>query len=77
MHTSPTTLPVQMVDLYLALAEHGRGHTAEAKKLLKETADWMDQPQPDNQGRKNMAILQWTERVQLEQLRRELEGLLK
>jgi WD40 repeat protein/tetratricopeptide (TPR) repeat protein len=64
-----------IADLYLALAEHGRGRTMEAKRLLKETTDWWDMPPRDNQKR-NRDFLPWTERVPIEQLRREVEGLL-
>jgi tetratricopeptide (TPR) repeat protein len=69
--------PSTLFKLYLALAEQGRGRTAEAKRLLKETTDWLDKPQTDNPKRKNSDWSPWTERVQIEQLRRELEALLK
>jgi hypothetical protein len=39
--------PAPLVTLYLVLAEHGRGHTAQAKQLLKETTDWLDKPCED------------------------------
>jgi WD40 repeat protein/tetratricopeptide (TPR) repeat protein len=65
-----------LLDLYLALAEHGRGHTAEAKRL-KQTTDWLDsapkgKPKPEARN-----DLPWTARVQVEQLRRELTALLE
>jgi hypothetical protein len=37
----------------------------------------LDQPQPNNPDHKNITILPWPERVQIGELRRELEGLLK
>jgi hypothetical protein len=70
-------VPTPVLTLYLALAEHGRGHTAEAKQLLTETTGWLDKPMKDNPKQKNSDSLAWTERVQIEQLRRELEALLK
>jgi len=74
-----------LTNLYLALAEHGRGRTAQAKQLLKETTDWLEQPrrdwlglpQKDNPNQNNRDGLAWTERVQIEQLRRELAAILK
>jgi len=69
--------PAPLLTLYLGLAEYGRGRTAEAKQLLKEATDWLDQPQDDNPKQKNRDRLPWTGRVEIDQLRRELEGLLK
>jgi WD40 repeat protein/Flp pilus assembly protein TadD len=77
--------PAPLNTLYIALAEHGRGRTAEARQLLKETTDWLEQPQIDwlgllqqgNPRQKNRDGLGWAERVQIDQLCRELEGLLK
>jgi hypothetical protein len=45
--------------------------------LLKETTDWLDKPPENNPKRKNSDQLAWTERVQIDQLRRELVELLK
>ncbi|HZY88870.1 MAG TPA: hypothetical protein VFE78_28860, partial [Gemmataceae bacterium] len=81
----PGGVPVPVTTLYLGLAEHGRGRPAEAKQLLKETTDWLEQPrrdwlglpQKDNLKQKNRDGLTWMERVQIEQLRGELEALLK
>jgi WD40 repeat protein/tetratricopeptide (TPR) repeat protein len=75
-----TTNWPQLATLYIALAEQGRGHTAEARRLLKETTDWLEQvfePPDGTTKRKNSELLAWTERVQIDQLCRELEGLLK
>jgi hypothetical protein len=75
-----TTNWPQLATLYIALAEQGRGHTAEAARLLKETTDWLDHVEEPLDGKpkqKNSALLAWTERVRIDQLRRELEGLLK
>jgi WD40 repeat protein/tetratricopeptide (TPR) repeat protein len=66
----------QLVTLYLALAEHGRGNIAEAKQLYQDsTAGW----EALQKGRENFPQdpLTWMERVQIEQLRREVELLLK
>jgi eukaryotic-like serine/threonine-protein kinase len=85
LRVAPFGGPPPLITLHLALAENGRGHTAEAKQLLKEATDWLDQPrrdwmgQPlkDNANQKNRDGLAWTERVQIEQLSRELEASLK
>jgi hypothetical protein len=73
-----------VLTLYLALAEHGRGHTAQAKQLLKETTDfldkpatWLDKPARDIPKVKNRDGLAWTERVQIDQLSRDQEAALK
>jgi WD40 repeat protein/tetratricopeptide (TPR) repeat protein len=66
-----------LVTLYLALAEHGRGRTPEAKRLLKETTNWLDNPPYDNPKQKNSDGLPWRQRVQIEQLRHELKALLE
>ena len=68
---------VEQIVEHVALAEHGRGRPEAAKKLLQETSAWLDQPQAANPAQKNSATLLWTDRVQVEQLRRELETLLK
>jgi hypothetical protein len=76
------------VNLYRAVAEHGRGRTGEAKRLLKETTDWLNQRPPNKNplfpneaasapNQKNRDLLHWTERVEIEQLLREVEALLK
>ncbi len=70
-------VPTALLSLYLTLAEHRRGHTADAKQLLKETIDWLDKPALDNPKQKNSDQLQWKERVEIDQLRREVEGILK
>jgi hypothetical protein len=62
--------------LYLALAEHGRGRTAEAKQLLKDVTHWLDKSAETDPNKKNRDQLQWTERVQIDQLRGELKALL-
>jgi tetratricopeptide (TPR) repeat protein len=75
------------LNLYRALAEHGRGRTPEAKRLLEETTKWLNRP-PENSpllppgvapapNQKNRDVLPWTERVEIEQLLREVEALLK
>jgi tetratricopeptide (TPR) repeat protein len=69
--------PTAVLTLYLALAEHGCGRTAEAKRLLKETTVWLAQPAKEAPKQKNGDRLAWTERVQIAQLRHELETLLK
>jgi WD40 repeat protein/tetratricopeptide (TPR) repeat protein len=71
----PTQSP--LIALYLALAEHGRGRTAEAKQLLEEATRWWDQPSPYDPKLKNRDSLLWMERVQVEQLRDEVDALLK
>jgi tetratricopeptide (TPR) repeat protein len=68
--------PEPLVTLYLALAEHGRGHPAKAKGLLHETTAWLDSSPKATPKRKNSDWLAWTERVQIEQLRHELKALL-
>jgi hypothetical protein len=75
-----TTNWPQLATLYVALAEQGRGHTAQARQLLKETTDWLEEvieSPGDNPKRKNSELLVWTERVQIDQLRSELEAQLK
>jgi WD40 repeat protein/tetratricopeptide (TPR) repeat protein len=69
--------PTAVLTLYLALAEHGRGRTAEAKRLLEETTVWLAKPSMYDPKQSNRDGLAWTERVQIDQLRRELEALLK
>jgi hypothetical protein len=74
-----------LTTLYLALAEHGRGRTEEAKHLLKKTTKWLDLPAANLSALslkgipnpKNRDGLAWMERVQIEQLRCELAALLK
>jgi tetratricopeptide (TPR) repeat protein len=62
--------------LYQALAEQGRGRTAQAKQL-KEKTDWLDKPMPGNPRQKNLHRYLWTERVQIDQLSSELKALLR
>jgi WD40 repeat protein/tetratricopeptide (TPR) repeat protein/tRNA A-37 threonylcarbamoyl transferase component Bud32 len=69
--------PTPVLTLYLALAEQGRGRTAEAKRLLDETTRWLAKPSIYDPKQRNRDGLAWTERVQIDQLRRELEALLK
>jgi WD40 repeat protein/tetratricopeptide (TPR) repeat protein len=66
-----------LATLYLALAEHGRGRAPRAKELLKGLTDWLDAAPKNNPKQKASDLLDWTQRVQIDQLRRELEGLLK
>jgi hypothetical protein len=73
----PVTTPAPVVLLYLALAERGRGRTAEANRLLKEATDWLNASPKDKPRQTNRDQLRWTERVQIEELRRELEMLLQ
>jgi WD40 repeat protein/tetratricopeptide (TPR) repeat protein len=75
----PTPTPAPLVNLQLALVEHARGRTAEAKKLLEKTITWLDEPQPDwmNPKQKNRDARAWTEGVQIDELCRELKSLLK
>jgi WD40 repeat protein/tetratricopeptide (TPR) repeat protein len=76
-----TTMPFgshsPRVSLYLALAEHGRGRTRKAKQLREETIAWLAQPLSYDPKQKTRDGLAWTERVQVDQLCRELEGLFK
>jgi WD40 repeat protein/tetratricopeptide (TPR) repeat protein len=71
----PWTHTNTLAPLFLALAEYRRGHTAEARTYLKKS-DWFDQPQKDNPKQKISELQPWKERVQIEQLRRELKALL-
>ncbi len=73
----PVTTPAPMFLLYLALAEQGRGRMEEAKRLLTETIDWLNASPKDKPKQTNRDQLPWTERVQIEELRRELEMLLR
>jgi hypothetical protein len=73
----PVTTPAPMFLLYLALAERGRGRTAQASRLLKEATDWLNASPKDKPRQTNRDRLPWTERVQIDELRRELEMLLK
>jgi WD40 repeat protein/tetratricopeptide (TPR) repeat protein len=73
----PAGEPSPTISLYLALVEHGRGHKTEARKLLDETNKWLDQPSKNQAMKSNREGLNWTERVQIEELRRELKELLK
>ncbi len=66
-----------LLTLYLALAEHGRGHRAEAMKLLNEATATLDQSLNDNPKVKFGDKLPWIERVQITELRRELDRLVK
>jgi len=63
--------------LFLALAEHGRGHVEESRRWLKEATDMLDGPMPNDAKQKYSDTLGWTERVEVNQLRREVEELLK
>ena len=45
--------------------------------MLKETTDWLAKPANDKPKQKNSDQFHWKERVEIDQLRRELEGLLK
>ncbi len=67
----------KLLALYVALAEYGRGHIPKAKRLWQKTIDWLDQPQPNNAKLKTCDRLPWTERVQIRELRRELDALPK
>ena len=74
---NPTSLEAQLVTLYLALAERGRGHIAEARQLLKEATDASAQTPADVPYQGAADQFAWTVGVQVEQMRVELDGLLK
>ncbi len=64
-----------LVRLYLALAEHGRGNVAEAKQLYTRSAPSLKLPAKD---RENFPLsLAWIERAAYRAVARELEALLK
>jgi tetratricopeptide (TPR) repeat protein len=56
--------------LFLAMAHHRLGHAAEARQWLDKTIQWAEQKQADAEP------LTWLQRVQLQLLRREAEGLI-
>jgi DNA-binding beta-propeller fold protein YncE len=62
--------------LYLALAEHGRGRPAAAQEALQRAVGWLEAPSRDDPERSNYARLPWDERLEVDLLRREAEGLL-
>ena len=62
--------------LYRALAEYGRGHPDEAKRLLDEANDFLNKPVAGKPWQKGSDSLDWPEGVEVEQLRREVERLL-
>jgi hypothetical protein len=76
LRRSSTTF-APLLTLYLALAEHGRGRTAQAKRWLEEATAWLEKPSPNNPMQKNRDTLPWTQRVQIDQLCGELQMLLR
>ena len=63
--------------LFRALAEHARGHRAEAKQALEQAVKWLEAPSQANPKKTNAAALPWDERLEADLLRREAESLLK
>jgi hypothetical protein len=62
---------------YQVLAEQAQGHSAEADQLLEGAVRWLDAPSPAQSGRTNAEQLDWLSRVEVEALRREIEGKLQ
>jgi eukaryotic-like serine/threonine-protein kinase len=65
-----------LLGMYLALAEHGRGHTAEARQLMKQASARLEQRAQDRANPRDDERFNWMEHVQVEHLHRELETLL-
>jgi hypothetical protein len=63
--------------LYRALAEHGRGRPAAAQEALQRAVRWLEAPSRDAPERSNYTRLPWDERLEVDLLRREAEGLLQ
>jgi tetratricopeptide (TPR) repeat protein len=63
--------------LYLALAEHGRGRTEEAKQAWEQAVQWLAAPSGNDAAQTNAARLSWEDRLEIDQLRREVEALLR
>jgi hypothetical protein len=63
--------------LYRALAEHARGHIAEARSAFQEAIQGMDAPSlVGRSGLSNIELRSWTTRVELQTLRREVADLV-
>jgi tetratricopeptide (TPR) repeat protein len=69
--------------LFLAMCYHRKGHPVEAAKWLDKATQWIDQPtgkepaEPTHEDRPSWVRLPWNERLALQLLRGEAEGLLR
>jgi hypothetical protein len=63
--------------LYLALSEHGRSRPAAAQEALQRAVRWLEAPSRGDPERSNYTRLPWDERLEVDLLRREAEGLLQ
>jgi hypothetical protein len=64
------------LELFRALAEHGRRDVPAGRLTLLQATAWLDAPTKDDHTRTNFATLDWGLRVELEALRRECEQKL-
>ncbi len=62
--------------LFLAMAHHGLGHAPQARDCLDEAVRWMEDANEKETDGSSKQWFNWSERVEVEHLRREVEALL-